>query len=478
MKKYLLLFVFDLLFVFVANSQIQGFDYNVIIDKAKPNHNLGIASLNNEIIIDYQFDLMGTYNDGLCIVKIDDKYRYIDFAGNYLKTSEFDMVYDFYNGFSLVYLINKNRFSEKVYYGFIDTNGTAVIPCTLDYNYIYGFEGEVAAVYKGSLSKSGQPTIGKYGLINKKGEETTKCIYDDIDLIPNKPYAMVFIGEIDNKGVQGKGKVGLINTKGEIIIPVQFDEVYVGNDNSVTAYLQNTENKKKELQICVYNLNGEIVIPLTTQYADIGSISENRIQVSNGSKFGYLDLKSNLIIGFDYDYGTDFSFNRATVKKDDNWFIIDTLGNIINSINADFSICKKFDQNKIALTFKGKTKNNMPVKGKYGLMNMDGTVIVECIYDTIYSYSEDVALVRNKKKYGFIDKTGKEIIPIHYDFAFSFSDGLACVKKDFYYGFIDVSNQVVIPFKYYYAHPFINGIAKVFSEEGKQFIITNGHILY
>lgn len=477
MKKHLLLVIFSMLLIFSANSQIYGFDYHVIIDKSKPNNNLGIATENDDVIIESKFDLISSFNDGLCAVKKDNKYGFIDFAGNYLKTPEYDMVYDFYNGYSLVYLIPEYRFSKKGTYGFIDTNGTIVIPCVLDYDYIFGVENDLIIVYKGSLSKLGKPTIGKYGLLNIKGEELTKCIYDEIEIIPRTSHAKVFIGEVDKNGKLGNGKVGLMNANGKIIIPIKFDEIYVGGENSATAYLLNTDKGKKELQICVYNLNGEVVIPLTSKYADIGTINNEKIQVSNGSKYGYIDVNSNMSIGFNYDYVTDFSSSRAIVKKEDKWYIIDTTGNIISNISADFSICRYFDKNNIALTFKGKIKDNMPKKGKYGLLNIDGKVISECIYDTIYSYSEDVALVRKNNKYGFIDKTGKEIIPIQYDFAFSFSDGLACVKKDFYYGYIDKSNQIIIPFKYFYAHPYINGIAKVFSEKGKQFIITNGNVL-
>lgn len=476
MKNIILLLVCFLTMSF-AISQVYDFDYYIVVDKDKPNKNYGVATKKGEIIIDYQFDYIGLFNDGLSVVKIGDKCGYIDFTGNYLVTPKYDMAFDFYNGFSLVSLAT-DRFTEKYYYGFIDTNGNEIIPCSLDYNYIYGFESDYAIVFKGSLTKSGQPLIGKYGLINKKGDEVVKCIYDDIELTSQKGFVKVFIGELNQKGELGKGKTGLINSNGDLIIPIEYDEIYVNNGSSATAYLINKKSKNKEVLICLYDLNGNVIIPLTSKYHDIGNFSNNRIYVSNGSKYGYIDPNSNLVIDFKYDYGTDFSSNKAIVREKNKWCIIDTMGKILRDINSDFDICKKFDENNLALTFKGKVKSGKPIKGKYGLINIDGNDVSDCQYDTIYSFVDDLAIVRSNKKYGFIDKTGKEIIPIQYDFAFPLSDGLACVKKDGFYGFIDKSNQVVIQFKYYYAHPFINGIAKVFSEKGKQFLNTSGNVLF
>ena len=139
---------------------------------------------------------------------------------------------------------------------------------------------------------------------------------------------------------------------------------------------------------------------------------------------------------------------------------------------------KKFNSDSVALIFKGNSRNGIPINGKYGLLKMNGSVIAECIYDTIYSFNEGLAMVVKDKKYGFIDKEGKLIIPIEFDYGFSFSCGFACVKKNEFYGYIYKSNKVIIPFKFYFAHPFVNGIAKVFSIDGKQFINTNGDVLF
>ena len=48
-------------------------------------------------------------------------------------------------------------------------------------------------------------------------------------------------------------------------------------------------------------------------------------------------------------------------------------------------------------------------------------------------------------KYGYVDKTGKVIIPIKYQSVYNFSEGLAMVKLNNRWGAIDKTGEVVVP---------------------------------
>lgn len=477
MKKILILFIILFSIQTTLNAQKENFDYQIVYIKTQNKKLFGIDNLKGESIIECKYDQIGTFKDGYCPVKLDNKYGYIDFAGRFLISPIFNEGYEFSNGYALV-CEESERFHKISNYGFIDTNGYTIIPCMLNYNHIFGLKGNHCVVFNGSLNNKKVPLIGKYGLVNKNGNEVVPCIYDEISPTTNDGFYKVYIGEINKKGEMTNGKVGLIDTTGNVIIPIEYQDLDVRGKNSITAYLINKNKDKHKLLTGVFNLRGETIIPMSNKFFDIGGLSNNIMQVSNGKKYGFINQKGNLIIDFKYTYVTDFVYNIAVVKKEDKWFIIDTTEKILSVIDSKFSLCRKFNSDSVALIYKGNSKYGIPTKGKYGLLKMNGDVIAECIYDTIYSFSEGLAMVVKDKKYGFIDKKGNLIIPTEYDYAFPFSFGLASVKKNEYYGYIDKTNNVIIPFKYYFAHPFVNGMAKAFSINGKQFINTNGGVLF
>ena len=105
---------------------------------------------------------------------------------------------------------------------------------------------------------------------------------------------------------------------------------------------------------------------------------------------------------------------------------------------------------------------------KQGFININGELVVPCIYDAVGDFYDGLAWVGiNQKpdswdlKFGFIDKTGKEIIPCIYDHPGDFSEGFVRVGKDFKYGFIDKEGKEITPFVYNIAFGFDNGLAYV-----------------
>ena len=115
--------------------------------------------------------------------------------------------------------------------------------------------------------------------------------------------------------------------------------------------------------------------------------------------------------------------------------------------------------------------------GKYGFIDKSGNVVIPFKYDSAYSFSEGLAVVRLDGKYGFIDKSGNKVVPCKYDWVDSFSEGLALVILDGKCGFIDKSGNVVIPFKYDSAYSFSEGLAVVRLDGKYGFIDKIGNVV-
>lgn len=102
--------------------------------------------------------------------------------------------------------------------------------------------------------------------------------------------------------------------------------------------------------------------------------------------------------------------------------------------------------------------------GKWGFKDKQGKVVVEAIYDSVFSYKEDLCCVELDEKFGYIDRNGELVVDTMYDCAMSFSEGLACVFRGEKCGYIDKFNNTKIDFKFDAGTYVINGNCRVRSE--------------
>lgn len=97
------------------------------------------------------------------------------------------------------------------------------------------------------------------------------------------------------------------------------------------------------------------------------------------------------------------------------------------------------------------------VKGKrWGFVNAQRDIVVPCMYDYVYPFSEGLALVELERKFGYINAQGKTVIPLKYDKAQPFSNGRTKVEVifgkrtdgQFKAGYVDKTGKEIIPLQY------------------------------
>ena len=98
----------------------------------------------------------------------------------------------------------------------------------------------------------------------------------------------------------------------------------------------------------------------------------------------------------------------------------------------------------------------------FGIMDADGNVIVEPIYEAIGNFSDGRSLFRLNGKYGYFDESWNVVIQPIYNGAANFSEGLSLVAdENWAYGFIDTDGNTVIPHTLDYAESFKDGVAVI-----------------
>lgn len=227
------------------------------------------------------------------------------------------------------------------------------------------------------------------------------------------------------------------------------------------------------------------IYKIDPKFKGVGVFSEGLAQVSNGSKWGYIDTKGKLVIPYRYDHATAFRYGRAQVKKGDKWTFVDKTGKEYSMFetNTIYGVTHGFIPDVKGYLFRYEKD------GKVGIMNTDGKMVIPAKYDHMQLFHDGIvaAYMINKdrtkcKSYelkSFIDENGKEIVPMgFYDDVQDFSEGLAAVNKDGQYAVIDTTGKIVIPFGTYSGiGSFYEGVASARKNGKHGFINRKGEVV-
>lgn len=155
-------------------------------------------------------------------------------------------------------------------------------------------------------------------------------------------------------------------------------------------------------------------------------------KVNKDGKFGYVDLKGNLVIPLIYQDAMTFNEGYAAVKLDNKWGFVDSTGKVI--IGPEYEEAGSFFQNLSSVR-----KN-----GKFGFIDTGNKIMVPFVYNLASGFSEGLAAVQNEKDlWGYINLNGKTVITFVYSFAGRFEDGKARVMKGSNMRYIDKSGNEV-----------------------------------
>ena len=259
------------------------------------------------------------------------------------------------------------------------------------------------------------------------------------------------------------GKWGFIDKNGNEVIPCKYDPIE-GSDHGFFEGLAVVITNNYE-KFHVINKKGDIAF--THSYSWVSNFSEGLSVVNKNNKMGYIDTNGKEVIPCTYDLAYDFSEGMTVVYKGNKYGFIDTKGNVVIPFEyeTDEEIPSGFHDG-LACVYKN---------GKYGYIDKKGNVVVPYKYDIAYPFSEGMAVVAKKVasdvyRYGYIDTSGNEVIKCEYRDANSFSEGYASVKKVADYMFIDKNGKEMFSCSYYNVGSFHEGLARVTTKTDDNFL--------
>ena len=260
-------------------------------------------------------------------------------------------------------------------FGFIDKNGTLVVPC------IYGSADEY---WEGMACIE---MDGKWGFIDKNGTLVVPCIYDSA----YEYHEGLACIEMD-------GKWGFIDKNGTLVVPCIYEKAF--------PYSEGLAQVEKEGKWGFIDKNGTIVVPCIYGFAY--NYYEGLAAVANDNQWGFIDKSETLVVPCIYDEVKYYSEGLASVTEDHKFGFINKNGTLVVPCIYDsaYDYCEGLAE--------------VEKDGKRGFIDKNGTLVVPCIYDSTDEYCEGMTYVEMDGKYGFIDKNGTLVVPCIYDYASNF----------------------------------------------------------
>jgi WG containing repeat len=238
---------------------------------------------------------------------------------------------------------------------------------------------------------------GKMGVVNDQGNWLLQPVYDTIGL-RWKTYLELQQGD----------KIAYADTHGKLLLPLQFQEAGILDDDHFDV--------KVDGKWGVFSVaQNKLVIPATYEAFDYcggcGAKGGYVFAQQNG-QWGVVDFNNKVLVPFEYEH--EHSFMRS-----DNWVlcfkkkgaeVVLNMGTGKEYLSPEYSDMELIGNNLL------KAKKN----GHYGLINEDGTMVADFVYDEIDSREGDagrgpyVTITKNKRT-GVLREDGKVIIPPAYD---------------------------------------------------------------
>ena len=276
------------------------------------NGKWGFVGRGGNVEIEPAFDEVGDFSEGLCVVKVGDKYGVIDKKGNYIHPCSFVSITSFDGNVA---------FGEKDgmrYYVYSDGKVQPLTGSKFEYH-----------PYSDGYAKVRNVKSGKWGYADKKGVVRIDIKYDEASDFQNghavakqngKWYILNKMGDkkgtsisFDGTYMLFPGGAGYIK-KGDAYFflssnfhmsNVPYQEVHPTHDGLIRV-------KDGNGNYSYLNTSGENVI-LASNYDACGDFSENKAWVRKNGKYGYINTRGALVIDTVFSYAEDFHNDVAYV---------------------------------------------------------------------------------------------------------------------------------------------------------------------
>jgi hypothetical protein len=479
-------------------KKIVYYDKNVELIVFQEKNSYGLMDLEaNEF--DIKINNIPYFNEKRAAIKQDGKWGHINTKCEITTPCKYDYAHTFKNGHALVgfYKVEYDDGYEKEYEeeGYVDLDGKEIISTIYrkltdegngiiigkktkgyDYNYEYdllNYKGEIVA-------NSSKDIQVKEGIAEICQEDDKYSIYPEY-----KYYYMTIDGnfkeympieKLDNGNIKIKkdGKYGIYGDN-RIIIPCEYDDL---------KYINDIVLARKNIKHYIFRSDGKFILERNELFFRIYEFAPGILEVvanANhiGSVFGLLKNDGIWLLPLEYNRIRRFGNYILVTDSQKKEGIIDDQGNIIHECVYDDII-----------TFSTEDESNYffirSINDIVEILDGQGKIILECQCDKTKSIpqfqyiSDDVAFIKHDNGWTAINQYGNTLFTLNNsnEIISSYKENFAIIKCNKNFFFINKIGTILhVNYPILDCKPFSEGLAAVKFEEGWNYIDANGNII-
>ncbi|WP_165780146.1 WG repeat-containing protein [Leptospira hartskeerlii] len=366
------------------------------------------------------------YAEGMFLIKIDEKYQFLDRNGKLLGNKTFEDAKMFSESLAPVKLRNK--------WGFFNIDGRWTIQATFDE--AKRFQNGLAAV----------KVADQWGYIDRSGKFIIPPQFKDADEFTTGGIAKVLLPE----GCQIVSKNGTLGPKGDYCYIKGNQLIYISSDGSERYVLFNERSGFAEL-------------------GEVGESFPNYFSFQQNGRTGLVSPETGFVISPEYD---SIRYNQTdelyilekgdftdVLNPDGSWFVRGAKGSIFG---CKENICITVDRKTgrkgyIRSNLKKITENVFTYadsysdglakvfrEGNWEYIDITGKTTFKSVFKNSGNFFQGLAWFEQNGKFGYLDRNGKTQIPAEFNTAGNFSNSLAIARRDGQFGLIDIKGEFVI----------------------------------
>jgi len=380
----------------------------------------GFMSDEGEVLIDFVFEEVDEFGEGLAPVRTEEKYGYVNNLGEIIIAEQFDEAFGFSEGHAVV------KSGEN--WGMINRSGEFVIQP------VYS---DLGTLNEGLIRFEKE---GLYGYFDKKGSLRISPVYTDASDF-NSGLAIVAL----------ESGFGLIDGFNTVMVPLIYERI--------VAYDAGLYKAKLRSNWGIINEAGDSVVPFI--YDFIGEMRNGIALVDRGGQFNYITAQGKPILeNWIASYPecrqlAEFSDGYAKIKFERGFNLIDTSGKKLFSK----------DQQNI-----GQYGDPIAVlKGKnWGYVSKAGASVIPATFTLAGSFKENYAPAGSDPLWGLINKKGQYVIEPYFEEISPLNDSLWIARSRGNYGLLTTTGDTLLNFSYLSLEPTSRDMIRL-QQNGSQF---------
>lgn len=231
-----------------------------------------------------------------------------------------------------------------------------------------------------------QNNEGFFGYLNESNEIILPFQYEEASTFS---YGIAYISKFVEENNLEIEYHGIIDENGKLILPIEYNSIYIYNEECVII--------KKNNKYGIITLNKSIILPLEYDCIEsFGWISEGFFKCYQNEKIGIFDITTQIyIIPVELDRIEYYLMNS---HQEYHIFAKNGLEALVKIVNREIIFITDYIYEYIDQTEMPKNRLRAKKNGFFGVIDMNGNLIIPCEYQSIYYSNKKIEAIKGKKE--------------------------------------------------------------------------------